>query len=75
MSDNPYKAAHRHEGMPCVQGPGNGLGYYGHTLWPNLTCDTDKEAERAAKIANIAYRAGYNQAQSDIQRVLGLRDS
>jgi hypothetical protein len=72
MSKFKYKPSTRAEGMPYVSGPGNGLGYHGHTLNPDLTCGSEQEAERAARIANIAYQAGYNQAQFDIQKALGL---
>lgn len=67
-----YKAAGNNEGLPFVEGPGNGLGYYSHTLCPELTCGNDEEAERAAKIANIAYGVGYAKAQRDIRKALGI---
>ena len=72
MSDKPYKAGYRHEPeLHCVYGPGNGMGYYSHTLWPHLSMTTMEEAERAADIANIAYAEGYKQAQADIRKSIG----
>ena len=67
-----YKAETNKEGLPRVAGPGNGLGYYAHTLNPHLTCRDKEEAERAAEIANIAYKAGYEKAQHDIKTTIGL---
>jgi hypothetical protein len=72
MSEPKYQARHNSEGLPYVDGPGDGLGYYAHTLNPGLTCVTKEEAERAAKIANIAYERGYWRAQLDIRKSLGL---
>lgn len=70
---NPYTVNYRHEGKyPYVDGPGDGLGYYGHTLWPNLSFNDVENAERAAKIANIAFGQGYLKAQQDIRKALGL---
>lgn len=73
MSEKPYKAGWRHEpDLHCVDGPGSGMGYYAHTLWPHLSMETKEEAERAAEIANIAYDEGYKHAQADIRKALGL---
>lgn len=67
-----YEARTNNEGLHCVNGAGNGLGYYAHTLNPHLTCRDKEEAERAAAIANIAYESGYEKAQYDIKTALGL---
>jgi len=69
----PYKAGTRHEvGLYCVDGPGCGMGYYGHTLWPHLSMGWD-EAIRAAEIANIAFKEGYAAAQYSIRKALGIK--
>ena len=68
-----YCAGINSEGFDRVKGPGDGLGYHAHTLNPHLTCRDEEEAERAANIANIAYKAGYKKAQHDIQTSLGLK--
>lgn len=74
MSDkNPYKVAHGNDSKLYVDGPGDGLTYYSGTLYPELRCDTEIEAERAAMIANTAYKEGYLQAQVDIRLALGIK--
>ena len=70
--DRPYRAGNDHDGKPYVNGPGDGLSYYGGTLWPNLRFEAKQDAERAAVIANTAFEAGYAQAQSDIRKALGF---
>lgn len=67
-----YRAKTNLEGLHHVDGLGDGLGYYSHTLYPDLTCKTEDEAVRAAKIANIAYKAGYERAQWHVKQALGL---
>lgn len=69
-----YKARTNKEGLPYVDGIGDGLCYYSHTLYPDLTCNDLTEAKRAAKIANIAYQVGYERAQWDIRQSLGITD-
>ena len=68
-----YYAATNHESFNCVRGPGNGLGYYAHTLNPDLSCNNKEEAERAASIANIAFEEGVKFAQTNLQQALGLK--
>lgn len=67
----PYEASYDSDGKPYVKGPGEGLGYYGGTLWPELRFQDEQNAKRAATIANTAYREGYLQAQADIRAALG----
>ena len=67
-----YTASTNSEGKHCVAGGGNGLGYYAHTLNPQLSCRDSEEARRAAAIANIAYKTGYETAKSEIRTSLGL---
>lgn len=83
MSEKKYTAGsknykHQQENGDCwwgVNGPDmdGGLGYYSHTLNPQLSMKTIEEAERAAEIANIAYDVGYRQAQHDIRKSLGIK--
>lgn len=68
-----YISGVNEESMPNVVGPGDGLGYYAHTLNPHLTCDSKKEADRASGIANIAYYEGYIKCQKDIRTALGFK--
>lgn len=73
MNTKPYKASRRLEScLHYVNGPGDGMSYHSHTLWPHLSMTTKEEAERAAEIANIAYKAGYEKAQHDIKTAIGL---
>ena len=60
-------------GVDGPVGSGFGLGYYSHALNPQLSMTTKEEAERAAEIADIAYRAGYEASQFEIQKALGLQ--
>lgn len=69
-----YKAGLDSNLSPYVDGPGDGLSYYGGTLWPHLRFNKDEDAERAAIIANTAYNAGYRQAQLDIRKALGIKE-
>lgn len=69
--EKPYEASYDSDGKPYVKGPGDGLSYYGGTLWPTLRFADEQNAERAAVIANTAYREGYLRAQADIRKALG----
>ncbi len=68
-----YKAGTGSDGKPYVDGPGDGTGYYGGTLWPEMRLSTKQDAEAAAKIANTAYQQGYARAQADIRHALGVK--
>jgi hypothetical protein len=72
MSTGKYRASINNEGKHCVDGRGNGLGFYAGWLNPNLNCRDVEEAERATRIANIAYKAGYEKAQWDIREAMGI---
>ncbi|MCK4790222.1 MAG: hypothetical protein KAV87_41165 [Desulfobacteraceae bacterium] len=72
MTTEPYESRINGAGKPHVRGPGNGLGYHSHALYPQLNCRDSDEAERAAKIANIAYEEGYNTAQQDMRKSMGV---
>lgn len=64
MSDTPgpYKACHtskvRQPYLYGVEGPGHGLGYHAWLCYPQNTFATFVEAEKAARMMNLAYRAG-----------------
>lgn len=71
----PYKAAGLDcDGRPYVEGPGNGLGYFGGALYPHLRWESEELAERVAEVANIAFREGYRRAQAEMRAALGLAD-
>ena len=72
MIPQPYSACIGSDSKHCVDGPGNGFGYYGGTLWPQLRLSTKADAEAAATLANTSYAEGYRQAQYDIRKALGI---
>ena len=74
MNPQPYEARIGHDGKPYVHGPGDGLGYYGGTLWPNLRFPSIEEAKRGAEVANIAYLQGAEAARCKMRAALGLKD-
>ena len=41
-----------------IEGPGNGLGYYASYLYPENTFATSEDADKAARLMNLAYRQG-----------------
>lgn len=55
-----------------VEGPGNGFGRYGGTLWPDMRFSNDEDAKAAALCCNEAFAQGYARAQADIRKALGL---
>lgn len=67
----PYSLGYGSDQKWYVDGPGNGTGYYSGTLWPEMRFSNEDDAKAAVKVANEAYRAGYQQAQSDIRKALG----
>ncbi len=69
----PYTNRRNLEAHACVEGPGEGFGYYAHTLYPEKTCCSDEEAERAALFANEAYYQGKQQALREVREVLGIK--
>lgn len=73
MSNKVYSATLNNENKWCVTGPGNGLGYYAGTLHPELSCESEEEARRAALIADIAYEMGKQCAQFQMRQALGIR--
>ena len=74
MDAQPYTAETDSDGKWYVDGPGNGLGYYSGTLWPELRFKTEEEAIRATAIANIAYERGQKAAQYAIRKALGINE-
>lgn len=67
-----YKTAFGSDSKYYVDGPGNGFGYYGGTLWPEMRFKDEKSAEVATNIANKAFAMGYEKAQRDIKKALGI---
>lgn len=73
-SEPPYKAGMDSTESWYVAGPGEGLHYYGGTLYPELRFKSRKEAEIAARVANIAYNAGAEATKTRIRNCLGVID-
>lgn len=75
--NKPYYAAADSAGTSYVAGPNTGSGsdfsYYGGTLSPGSRCESAAAAETAATLCNAAYQAGYEQAQADMRRVMGVK--
>lgn len=71
----PYTAATGNDQKPCVDGPGDGFGYYAGTLWPDMRFSSKADAEAAAKCCNEAYRQGHMAAQQTIRVALGIKDT
>lgn len=67
-----YTAGIGSDGKHCVYGSGNGFGYDAGTLWPSCRLSSEADANAAARLCNEAYREGYNRAQYEIQKALGL---
>ena len=72
MDYTPYKPCYGLDSKHCVEGPGNGFGYYAGTLWPELRLSNEANAIAAAKLCNTAYMQGYEKARSDIRAALGI---
>lgn len=72
--EGPYKIGYGSDSKYYVDGPAPGgeFSYYGGTLYSSLRMRDEEEAERAVKVANIAYAEGYKRAQRDIKKALGV---
>lgn len=71
--NKPYKASIGNDRKHCVDGPGNGFGYYAGTLWPDMRFSSKEDAEAAAKCSNEAYQEGYHTAQAEFRKALGIK--
>lgn len=69
----PYEACSTSSAEPIfgVSGPGNGLGYYAWYGYPENTFPTYDEAEKAARMMNIAFNAGLVTRSRQIKELLG----
>ena len=72
MRHTPYNASIGSDSKNCVDGSGDGFGYYAGTLWPELRLTTEADAKAAAELCNTAYMEGYEQARRDIRAALGV---
>jgi len=53
-----------------ISGPGDGLGYYAATLFPENTFGSLEEAEKAARLMNTAFREGERSRSRQITALL-----
>lgn len=74
MSNKPYSASVGDDRKPCVNGPGDGFGYYAGTLWPEMRFSSDADAQAAAKCCNEAFRQGEFAAQQKMRQAIGIKD-
>jgi hypothetical protein len=53
-----------------VSGPGNGLGFHSWYLYPENTFETYAEAEKAARLMNLAFNEGQKTRSREIRELL-----
>jgi hypothetical protein len=74
-TDGPYSACHTSKDNPPfvygIEGPGSGLGYHAWLGAPQNTFATWEEAEKTARMMNIAFRAGQATRSAEIRALLG----
>ena len=72
--DGPYEACHTSKDKAPyvygVDGPGNGLGYHAWLGYPQNTFATFEEAEKAARLMNMAFRAGLQERSRQIRELI-----
>jgi len=54
-----------------IKGPGRGLGYYGWYLFPENTFATHEEAEKTARLMNLAFHEGQRARSQEIKKLIG----
>lgn len=71
----PYSACltSKEDGAPLygVSGPGNGIGYHAWYLHPENTFPSHEEAEKAARLMNLAFHEGQAGRSRQIRDLLG----
>ena len=65
-----YQTGRNKAGFFYAEGPNTS--WYGHTLSPELSADTEEIANKMTAMANLAYKEGYAQAQRDIRVAIGI---
>lgn len=64
---------HNSQGRLYLDGPGKQFCYHGELIYGRFSFDSQKEADRAVEIANIAYEEGFKQSQYEIRKSLGAK--
>jgi hypothetical protein len=71
----PYEACHTSKDTKPyvygVEGPGHGFGYHAWLGYPQNTFPTFEEAERAARLMNMAYEQGMAARSRQIKGLIG----
>lgn len=72
----PYESSFGSDRKYYIDGPdyGGQCGYHGGVLNPQYRWDDEELTERIAELMNIAYRKGYEKAQFDIRKTLGIKE-
>lgn len=69
-----YSIGHDHtSGKFYIQGPGRGFGCHCGLLFPEMQFVSNTSVAQAVKVAESAYAAGYEQAQADMRKVMGVK--
>lgn len=76
MSDTgPYTACgtSKEESPPLygIRGPGQGIGYHAWYLYPENTFTTYEDAEKAARLMNLAFAEGEKARAAKIKALIG----
>lgn len=53
-----------------ISGPGDGLGYYAWHGYPQNTFETREEAEKVARLMNLAFSEGEKKRSKDLKDLL-----
>lgn len=73
--DGPYLACHTSKDdrpyVYGVSGPGNGLGFHAWLGYPQNTFETMEDAEKAARMMNMAFREGQAERGRAMKALLG----
>lgn len=74
MSDGPYETCFTSsdDAIYGVKGPGDGLGYYAWYLHPENTFGSFEEAEKAARLMNMAFAEGKKHRSREIKALLDV---
>lgn len=73
MSDGPYSAcltSSNDKSIYGISGPGYGLGYYAWLGYPQNTFPSFEDAEKTARLMNLAFKEGQRNRSRQIKDLL-----
>ncbi len=74
MTEGPYSACNTSKDYEPrvygISGPGNGLGYYAWLLFPENTFERHEDAEKVARMMNLAFAEGQRDRAKAIAELL-----